>query len=407
MPRVSKKAEPNKIIQERRKSKSLLFNLILIAIVLSPLEIFSYIMAKHFLAPRGLVYDAPVPTEEEFANYLQTRHPVLGWPSPQNYGVEEMDKIGSRVNPYFPDTSEIPCVSVYGDSFSWSEEVNAASAWPAQLSKLLNCRVNNFGVGGFGTDQALIRLYGNKTDQPEVLIMGFFSENIMRNVNQFRGLLSSSPKEQFGFKPRFIVENDQLQVVNLLDFTNIAYKDVYLNPNQYLAYDYFLPGEDTQVPSLRFPYSVTVIKAISSKKFKTSYLENESKPFYYSLYEDNHPSDALKVTKKILLAFNAESSKRNSQSLIILIPSASDLFLYESSKQWPYQNLIMYLEQWNLDYLNMGEEIYSLLKKSDRQLCYFYWEVPGTRFNCGGHFNEAGYKVVADAVYKKLQSLQQ
>ena len=104
-----------------------------------------------FLASRGLVMTRPDLDEAQYADYLVTRHPVLGWPSPETFGKPPLDAIGARLSPAQPDTQARPCVSAFGDSFTFGAQVEAEAAYPKRLAERLGCRVNNFGVGGYGT----------------------------------------------------------------------------------------------------------------------------------------------------------------------------------------------------------------------------------------------------------------
>ncbi len=388
------------------KSKLIIFYSILAILILLPIEVLSYAVAKFFLTKRGLVYDPSAPTEKEFNDYLQKRHPILGWPSPQSYGTNQQDIIGSRINTYFPNPSDKACVSAYGDSYTWSDEVEPSSAWPNQLSKLLDCRVNNFGVRGYGTDQALLRLYENKFDKPEILILGHTSVDITRNVNQFRGFFNGG---KLGFKPRFIVDENSntIKVVDLLDFSEISYKDVYKNPKKYFDYDYFIPEGERQLPYLMFPYSLTIVRVFLSKNFRI-YLDarsDEKKVSFEVLYEPSHPSDALQVTEMIIEDFKKESIRRDRKPLIIVYPIARDLFKFESTGKWSYQNLLSYLDENNITYINIGEEISSYLQKSGKEICDLYQRKRNAPGGCSGHFNQEGYQVVADSVYQKIRSL--
>lgn len=44
-----------------------------------------------------------------------------------------------------------------GDSFTAGSEVADAETWPAQLERLIDGPVINAGVGGYGTDQMILR----------------------------------------------------------------------------------------------------------------------------------------------------------------------------------------------------------------------------------------------------------
>src|SRR5216684_2372670 len=60
---------------------------------------------------------------------------------------------GAKSNSEFPDSGH-SCGSAYGDSYVGGADVATAEGWIEQLSHLLGCRVANYAVGGYGTDQA-------------------------------------------------------------------------------------------------------------------------------------------------------------------------------------------------------------------------------------------------------------
>ena len=60
-----------------------------------------------------------------------------------------------------------------------------------QLSKLINCKVNNFGVAGYGSDQATM-LHEAIDITARISVPNHLSENVLRNVNQFRTLIYPS-----------------------------------------------------------------------------------------------------------------------------------------------------------------------------------------------------------------------
>jgi len=65
---------------------------------------------------------------------------------------------------------------LYGDSFTEGSGVDPEHAWSNVLSQLLHCRVANFGVSGYGTDQAYMRFLNNQRDPARVVVLGFLSE---------------------------------------------------------------------------------------------------------------------------------------------------------------------------------------------------------------------------------------
>src|ERR1039458_517165 len=110
----------------------------------------------------------------------------LGWP-PLNMAMSwPRDASGAKINRDFPDASR-PCFSAYGDSFIWGEEVPLNDGWIEELSRRLGCRIANYGVSGYGTDQAYLRFRRLGADGAPVVLLGFVPEDIRRNVNQYRG----------------------------------------------------------------------------------------------------------------------------------------------------------------------------------------------------------------------------
>ena len=50
------------------------------------------------------------------------------------------------------------CAYIFGDSFSYSDEVLDNETWGEILGKKMKCQIYNYGVGGYGSDQALLKL---------------------------------------------------------------------------------------------------------------------------------------------------------------------------------------------------------------------------------------------------------
>lgn len=115
-----------------------------------------------------------------------------------------------------PDTLRI---ALFGDSFTADDDVNDDETWANQLELALKrngirAETLNFGVGGYGMDQAYLRWQKIGRDyQPDIVIFGFQPENLDRNVNIFRHLYING----YGIplsKPRFILGDSGLELTN-------------------------------------------------------------------------------------------------------------------------------------------------------------------------------------------------
>jgi hypothetical protein len=102
----------------------------------------------------------------------------------------------------------------FGDSFTFGNEVGDADAWPARVEALDPAvEAINFGVGGYGVDQALLRFRRRGRDAgAQVVLVGIMLENICRHVNRYRPIYYASSPLVYG-KPRFVLDGNGLRLL--------------------------------------------------------------------------------------------------------------------------------------------------------------------------------------------------
>lgn len=343
-------------------------------------------LAARYLASKGVLYKPQ--SEAGFAAYVAQRHPILGWMPRPNVGT---DQVGSRRTPAHPDTRS-PCVSLYGDSFTWSSEVDAKDAWGNRLASSLKCRVHNFGVPGYGSDQAYLRFLHNQLDTAPVTVLVHLSENILRNTNRYAWL--QYPGSAFSFKPRFIIgrDTDLIYVPPLLP-TPETFRRLITNPEKFLSNDSFLPGGPAGVGYFRFPYSLAVARSFRHISIQSKLT---GKPWYAAYYDRNHPTAALALTKLIMTSFVRDARLRGRKPVVAIMPTGLDLQYYSKYGTWPYQPLLRELKNADFPVINIGDGIMKTVAKGD----------PCRLFdNCSAHFNERGYALVAKVMTGALRSL--
>jgi hypothetical protein len=349
-------------------------------------ELLGYV-AANYLATKGALYRAQ--SEEGFEKYVARRHPVLGWVTQKD--DSEVDAVGSRLIPAYPET-ENPCVSLYGDSFTWSSEVDSASAWSNQLSILLKCRVNNFGTPGYGSDQAYLKFIHNRSDTAPIVLLAHLSENLLRNVNRYAWL--QYPGASFHFKPRFLAgKNESLRLLPPLLPTRDTFRKIIAHPENFLQNDAFVPGGHAGVQRFRFPYSWAVAKSIGHISVQGK-LKGE--PWFMKFYDPTSPTDALRVTRNILINFVKEARLKKKSPVVAIMPTGLDLQYFQKHRLWPYQPLLYALQSAKIPFINIGEGI--LRTMTTKNPCDLF-------DNCGAHFNETGYALVAKVVHVRLQKL--
>jgi hypothetical protein len=111
-------------------------------------------------------------------------------------------------------------IAIFGDSFTFGDEVRQDETWGAALERALAARgvaaeVLNFGVNAYGMDQAYLRWRAcGQSYHPAVVLLGFQPEDVLRNLNVFRPLYFMGSEVPLS-KPRFIVRDGALTTVNV------------------------------------------------------------------------------------------------------------------------------------------------------------------------------------------------
>ena len=77
------------------------------------------------------------------------------------------------------------CAYIFGDSFSHSDEVLDNETWGEILAKKMKCPIYNYGVGGYGSDQSLLKLQRILSHPTNNLInLRLFFWSLSRNVEE-------------------------------------------------------------------------------------------------------------------------------------------------------------------------------------------------------------------------------
>ncbi|MHB1218606.1 MAG: hypothetical protein ACYC1L_10465 [Alphaproteobacteria bacterium] len=202
----------------------------------------------------GLFHD-PGRITQSFDTYVTQRDPMLGWaPRP---GMPGIDENGARAVPADARFDRV-CISLFGDSFTWALPVGAGGTWGADLARGLGCGVANFGVVGYGSDQAYLR-YLERPKLGGIVFLNHLTENVLRNVSQFRNLIYPGP--ELALKPRFVESGDGPVLIPVPRIAPDRLDAFLAEPSSVLTHEYFLPGTADGLPEAKFPYSWSVLRA--------------------------------------------------------------------------------------------------------------------------------------------------
>ena len=112
-------------------------------------------------------------------------------------------------------------IALVGDSYTFGEDVAYEDSWGDLLEKSLGSEfeVLNFGVPGYGVDQAYLRYEKDVRGwKPKIVILSFIAHDIERTMTVYTAL--NYPHWDMPFsKPRFILRDGDLKAVNMPPLT--------------------------------------------------------------------------------------------------------------------------------------------------------------------------------------------
>jgi len=380
------------------KSKNAVFYVLMLVFTLAILECLFFFTGK-LLQSKWAMWRAPSDPAEarsprSYEQYLQRRDPVLGWPSPAQYG-NDLDVNGAQRNHRFPNgPREGSCVSLYGDSFTQGGDTSSPERnWGNVLSDRLACYVANFGMGGYGTDQAYLRFVENRGDTSPIVIFGLHTEDVLRNLTRIRDLQVYD--RGYALKPRFVLnEQGELEFVPIPALTKEEYLRVVgvSGDPLILEHENFQPGGPAGVVKLEFPYTVSVLKSLARfYGFRSRLLRQ---PEWMEFLQRGHALHGLEITVGITRQFVELAEQRGKAPLVVILPHPLDFKHFLNKGSWPYQTLIEDYAQNSIPFFDFGPHLLSVARERGRKIEEY--------FGPTGHYNDEGNALVALFVYDQL-----
>jgi hypothetical protein len=270
--------------------------------------------------------------------------PNLGWsprPNAQDW-VYFYNSAGIRSAPSEYSVTPKPGVlriALFGDSYTHCDEVSFEDCWGTRMEARLNkkgvpAEVINFGVSGYGIDQAFLRWREQgQTYAPDIVILGFNADDVGRNVNLLRPIFRKSTGIPLA-KPRFIIEGDQLRIINVPTTPPDRVMELIQNVQQWdlVGYEYFFQLGDYEEPI---------------------WLKSRLLSFVSSFLADRRTGDELylpggepaQVTLRIIEQFSMEARAAGSQFLVVFLPQHDCLEQLSQGERLPYADLLAAIEQ--------------------------------------------------------------
>lgn len=391
--------------------KKLIFSTILLLLSIIIVELFSATAIVFIWRKKHFSY---LPTTQNMLSPMQqsriqqiidgqtqyvTHHQELGW-SLRPHGDKILytaNNIGIRADTptQKKHLASSKLIATFGDSFVHGDEVEFEVTWQEQMKQRNpKLEVLNFGVPGYGTDQAHLDYKINGMQwNPDIVILGFMSDNLKRNVNTFRPFYA--PRTQFPMsKPRFEILADQLKLIpnplpkpqsyqKLLD----QQQDTLL---QLSRNDYFYGFEYNSHP-------LDPSRTFRLLRILTLFYSNPRPPILVN-HQINPSSEAWRVTAKILESFQQTARKNAAKPVFIIFPTYDELVRYHQKPEGPrgHQILLDLCERQQWHCLDMTDGLLNAIPNSHIE----------SLFAPGRHYSAKGHAVVAETLLEFLQKKQ-
>jgi hypothetical protein len=144
------------------------------------------------------------------SSHMLALDPVLGWRYRAGYrdSLNAINSQGLRSTRRYASQPPrgVLRVAAFGDSFVYGNDVADSAAWPALVEQLFpRIEVLNYGVGGYGGDQAYLRFCSEGAAlAPRIVVIGFVTDDLRHIVNVYGRFISN--RETPLVKPRFMLD---------------------------------------------------------------------------------------------------------------------------------------------------------------------------------------------------------
>ena len=264
-------------------------------------------------------------------NYLVYDH-LLGWTVGANRRSEDglyfssVEGIRSlRMGVAYRDRPSTCRIALVGDSFTFAQEVMFEDSWGYQLELGLpaGCHVLNFGVPSYGVDQMYLRyLRDVRPWHPNIVILGFIGDDLLRTMNVYRFLSSRGSGIPWA-KPRFVLKDQRPLQVNVpLPEPKEIFSAKSIEDLPYINYELnYRPTEWDHRPYWRLAHSSYLFRFLISLY-----------PLWDMPREEVSDEAMESINRVFFRSFIQQASSEGSIPILVYFPSAEDVLRYQRSR---------------------------------------------------------------------------
>lgn len=280
-------------------------------------------------------------------------------------------------------------VLLIGDSYTHGDEVPWADTWAARLQTELGAgfEVVNGAVGGYGTDQAILRGRGLR-DQlaPDVIVLGIYRQDLLRNLTVFRAVKHPFTNYPWS-KPRFVLDEDTQTGLRLVNQPVAGWPTTKVIE--------ILEDYDSH-PDLKRHDRLWYEPLYADSAWYSSRLWRyvASKRIHRDRYEDRQAlmrgrGEGVLVTARLAKLFSSETAKAGMRPIVLLLPGVEEVPGYANGELSKLADLHAELDRLGVPRLDVGTALHASLDGADAGVLY----VGGT-----GHPNARANAIIAKAL---------
>ena len=227
-------------------------------------------------------------------------------------------------------------ILIFGDSFTHGDDVPFQNTWGHYLENDLkehniNAEILNFGVGGYGMDQAFLRWKKEgRSYKPSIVIFGLQLENMKRNINLIRQIYNFSTGIPFA-KPRFLLKNGNLLLINVPTPDPQRVVDIMgkFSSWELAQYEYWYKPEE---------YHGNVLLRSKLIAFVYSWFKSKIKGHRM------HDEDSEQLSLKIITSLKEDVESAGAKFYVVYLPTRLDIKSIKRKKMIPHLNFFNKLE---------------------------------------------------------------
>jgi hypothetical protein len=253
-------------------------------------------------------------------------------------------------------------------------------------------QVVNYGVPGYGPDQAWLRYRRRAVEyQPCGVLIGFMVENVNRVVNRFRPFYEPDTGIRLS-KPRFVLEGDALTLLpnpatspELL--ADPSWVERTLGPRDH----WYFPGIfDGSSFGALLPMRLWKTAQFRAHLEEAPYSKEAERQLAWAYRPESEP---FRVASRVLIEFAREVERDGRSPVVVVFGRKDDIIAHRQHRDRVYEPLLELLKRERVQYIDVTPALGRLAREI------------GTLPLVDKHYRKRGHVAVAELLAKELPAL--